>query len=323
MREAAFIKQNSEKWKKFEILLGERYTGDPDKLSELFIELTDDLSYAQTNYPSSKINIYLNDLTLRVHGNIYKNKKEKSGRFFSFWKTELPLSIYKNRKALLASLVIFTISIAIGVVSAYYDDSFVRVILGDNYVNMTISNIERGDPMAVYKGEGETNMFLFITFNNIRVAFMTFAAGVAYALGTVYFLFTNGVMLGSFQTFFYKYDLFLHSVLTIWIHGTIEISSIVIAGGAGLVLGNSLLFPGTYSRGASLMRGAREGAKISLGLVPLFIVAGFLEGFVTRHTEMHNAVKLFIILASAGFIIYYFVFYPKRIHNQNNHATKN
>ncbi|MCR6641750.1 MAG: stage II sporulation protein M [Sporocytophaga sp.] len=323
MREAAFIKQNSEKWKKFEILLGERYTGDPDKLSELFIELTDDLSYAQTNYPSSKITIYLNDLTLRVHGNIYKNKKEKSGRFFSFWKTELPLSIYKNRKALLASLVIFTISIAIGVVSAYYDDSFVRVILGDNYVNMTISNIERGDPMAVYKGEGETNMFLFITFNNIRVAFMTFAAGVAYALGTVYFLFTNGVMLGSFQTFFYKYDLFLHSVLTIWIHGTIEISSIVIAGGAGLVLGNSLLFPGTYSRGASLMRGAREGAKISLGLVPLFIVAGFLEGFVTRHTEMHNAVKLFIILASAGFIIYYFVFYPKRIHNQNNHATKN
>lgn len=323
MREAAFIKQNSEKWKNFEILLGERYTGNPDKLSELFIELTDDLSYAQTNYPSSKITIYLNDLALRVHGNIYKNKKEKSGRFFSFWKTELPLTIYKNKNALLASLIIFSISIAIGVISAYYDDSFVRVILGDHYVNMTISNIERGDPMAVYKGEGETNMFLFITFNNIRVAFMTFAAGIAYALGTVYFLFTNGVMLGSFQTFFYKYDLLLQSILTIWIHGTIEISSIVIAGGAGLVLGNSLLFPGTYSRGASLMRGAREGAKISLGLVPLFIIAGFLEGFVTRHTEMHDAIKLFIILASAGFIIYYFVFYPKIIHNQHNHATKN
>ncbi|GAL87235.1 membrane protein [Sporocytophaga myxococcoides] len=323
MREAAFIKQNSEKWKSFENLLGERFTGDPDKLSELFIELTDDLSYAQTNYPSSKITIYLNDLTLRVHGNIYKNKKERSGRFFTFWKTELPLTIYKNRNALLASLVIFSISIAIGVISAYYDDSFVRIILGDSYVNMTISNIERGDPMAVYKGEGETSMFLFITFNNIKVALMTFAAGVAYALGTVYFLFTNGIMLGSFQTFFYKYDLLLHSVLSIWIHGTIEISSIVIAGGAGLVLGNSLLFPGTYSRGESLLRGAREGAKISIGLIPLFIIAGFLEGFVTRHTEMHDLIKLFIILASAAFIIYYFIFYPIIINNQFKHATKN
>jgi len=320
MREAAFIKQNSEKWKKFESLLGESYTGDPDKLSDLFIELTDDLSYAQTNYPSSKITTYLNDLTLRVHGTIYKNKKEKSGRLLEFWKTELPLTIYRNKKALLTSLVVFFISAAIGVVSAYFDDSFVRVILGDDYVNTTISNIEKGDPMGIYKSDGETNMFLFITFNNIRVSFLTFAAGIAYSLGTVFLLFSNGVMLGAFQTFFYKYDLLLHSGLSIWIHGTIEISSIIIAGGAGLVLGNSLLFPGTYSRGVSLLMGAREGARIVIGLVPLFIIAGFLEGFITRHTDMPDAIKLFIILASVVFIIYYFIFYPKTVYNQLNHA---
>jgi len=100
------------------------------------------------------------------------------------------------------------------------------------------------------------------------------------------------------------------SFMTIWIHGTIEISAIVIAGGAGLAMGNSLLFPGTYSRIVSLKKGAKDGLKIVIGLVPLFIFAGFLESFVTRYTKFPSFIKLGIIGLSAFFIVYYFVLYP-------------
>jgi uncharacterized membrane protein SpoIIM required for sporulation len=154
------------------------------------------------------------------------------------------------------------------------------------------------------------------------VSFFTFAFGILFSVGSGYFLFTNGVMLGAFQYFFYSKGLLLTSVLTIWIHGTLEISAIIIAGAAGIVMGNSILFPGTYSRLDSFKRGASEGMKITIGLVPIFMMAGFLESFVTRQTEMPALIKLAIILASAAFIVFYFLIYPQ-IKTKPDHVTKN
>jgi uncharacterized membrane protein SpoIIM required for sporulation len=180
-------------------------------------------------------------------------------------------------------------------------------------VNRTLASIHRGDPMAVYKGTSEAPMFLFITLNNVRVALFTFALGVTAGVGTTYMLFYNGVMLGAFQFFFYRQKVLLASLLTIWIHGTLEISSIVLAGGAGYVLARGLLFPGTYSRIEAFRLAAREGLKLALGLVPIFCVAGFLESFVTRHTEMPLALSLTIIGGSAAFIGWYFVVLPRQL----------
>ena len=100
------------------------------------------------------------------------------------------------------------------------------------------------------------------------------------------------------------------SVLVIWIHGTLEISAIVIAGTAGMILGHALLFPGTFKRIDSLKRGAKDAAKIVIGLIPIFLVAAFFEGFITRHTGMPIVFSLSILLASAAFIIWYFIVYP-------------
>jgi uncharacterized membrane protein SpoIIM required for sporulation len=318
MREALFIKNNTPKWQRFESLLTQKNANNPDLLADLFIQLTDDLSFARTNYPESQTTLYLNNLTAKVHQSIYRNKKEEKGRFVRFWKYELPQLFYSAHKQLLYSFLIFAACTMIGAVSAANDINFVRLILGDGYVNMILENIEKGDPLGVYKSEGEINMFLYITLNNIFVSFKTFAYGIFLSIGTVMSLFYNGIMLGAFQYFFYQKGLLLTSVLTIWIHGTLEISAIVIAGCAGLVMGNSILFPGTYSRIESLKMGAKKGLKICIGLVPIFILAGFLESFVTRHTEWPSVVKLAIILLSASFIVYYFIIYPIRL---NNHAA--
>ena len=315
MRESAFIKANISKWETFENLITSDKRKDPDQLASLFIQLTDDLSYAKTHYPKSDITLYLNTLATKVHQSIYKNKREKQNRFVTFWKYELPQIFFEHRKQLLYSLIIFILASVLGAFSAANDATFVRLILGDAYVNMTLENIEKGDPMAVYKSMGQVEMFFRITFNNVMVAMRAFAAGLLFSFGTALMLVYNGVMLGSFQYFFFQKGLLVTSVLSIWIHGTIEIASIVIAGGAGLVMGNSLLFPGTYSRLESLKRGAVKGVKIAVGLVPLFIIAGFLESFITRLTEMPNVIKLAIILGSAIFMVYYVIIYPIRLNN--------
>lgn len=310
MREAAFHRQNAERWKQFETLLKERREVDPDRLADLYVHVTDDLAYARTFYPESRTTTYLNALAAEIHQEIYRNRRERTSRIVTFWKYELPLLFHEHRRELLYAFIIFALSGVIGAVSAANDDEFIRTILGDHYVNMTLENIRKGDPMAVYKGDGEIDMFLAITFNNVRVSFVAFAMGLLMSVGTAWILFRNGIMLGAFQYFFHEHGLLWTSILSVWIHGTLEISAIVIAGAAGLVMGNSFLFPGTYTRMQSFRSGARHGAKIVIGLVPIFVAAGFLESFVTRHTAMPVALSIAIISCSIAIIVGYVVIYP-------------
>jgi len=319
MREPLFVKQNSAKWKSFE-----NPAGNPDELADRFIQITDDLAYAKTFYPKSKTTAYLNGLASQLHQSIYKNKTEKSNRFILYWKYELPLLFKFHQKKLLYSFIFFTIFCLMGALSAKYDETFVRLILGDAYVDMTLANIAKGDPFAVYKQEGEFLMFVQIGANNIWVSLVTFVCGIFGSVGTVYFLLRNGLMLGSFEYFFFSKNLGLASILVIWIHGVLEISSIIIAGGAGIVLGNSLLFPKTYSRMVSFKKGAKDGMKIAIGLAPIFVIAAFFEGFITRHTEMPIWMSIFILSASTAFIIWYVIIYPNKLSknlNLNNYGT--
>jgi len=316
VREVTFLKKNAEKWKEVETFLASKEKVNPDKLADLFIQLTDDLSYSRTFYPESKTTQYLNSITAKVHQSIYKSKKEKKERFIRFWKYEAPLIFYKHRTEIIISFAIFFIAMLIGVVSSAGDSGFVRLIMGDSYINMTLENIDKGDPMAVYKQMNGVDMFLGITFNNIRVSFFAFMMGLLVSFGTGWILMSNGIMLGAFQYFFHIHGLLIQSVLVIWIHGTLEISAIIIAGAAGITLGNSILFPGTYSRRQSFMIGAKEGLKMIVSLIPIFITAGFLESFVTRHTTMPVYLSLTIILGSLTFIVWYIFIYPLKIFNK-------
>lgn len=313
MREAAFIKKHQEKWQQFEDVLSKKVSVSPEQLSDLYIEVTDDLSFAKTFYPNSKVVAYLNGVAATAHLKVYVTKKESKNRFISFFKTEFPLAFYHHQKQLLIAFSVFLFFAIIGAFSAANDVDFVRLILGDNYVNMTLENIAKGDPMAVYKKQAEMDMFLGITINNIRVAMMAFVLGIFFSLGTLFVLMQNGIMLGSFLYFFYDKDLLWESSRTIWIHGTIEIAVIIIAGCAGMVLGNGLLFPKTYSRLESFKKSIKAGLKIMVSTIPFFIIAGFLEGFVTRHTEMPDWLAIFIILTSLSAIVFYYIIYPIRI----------
>ncbi|HMI03164.1 MAG TPA: stage II sporulation protein M [Pedobacter sp.] len=319
MREALFVKQNAEKWKAYEKL----QTTNPDELADRFVDITNDLAYAKTFYPKSKTTAYLNGIASLLHQSIYKNKKEDSSRFITFWKFELPLLFYKYRRQLLYAFLFFLTFSLIGALSAKHDDTFVRLILGDSYVNMTNENIAKGDPFGVYKQQNEFEMFFMIAANNIYVSLITFVSGIFFSIGPVFMMLKNGVMLGSFEYYFFSKGLGLQSILVIWIHGTLEISAIVIAGAAGLVLGHGLLFPKTYSRVQAFKSSAKDGTKIAVGIVPILLVAAFFEGFITRHTEMPVILSTCILGASLLFIIWYVILYPLILIKRNQKLNPN
>lgn len=314
MREVAFIKQNKAKWLQFEKAIQQKNIDDPDELSKLYLHLINDLAYAQTYYKKSKLVVYLNDLAVKVYQKIYQTKRQDTNLLFHFFKTEVPLLVYQYRRYIIYSFVFFFLAVLIGVISAANDSSFVRLILGDSYVNSTLQNIENGDPVAVYKGGSNWGSFIGITFNNLKVGLTSFMFGVTGGIGTGYVLLQNGIMLGAFQYFFEEQGVFWKSAKGIWIHGAMEIFAIVIEGAAGFILGASILFPQTLSRLDSFKIGMRNSIKIVISTFPFTIAAGFLEGFITRYSNvMSNFLALVIILGTLSLIGYYYLVYPFKV----------
>lgn len=321
MREVAFIKQNKEKWLEFELAILGKAKKNPDELANLYIQMMNDLSYAQTYYPKSKTVIYLNHLASQIYQKIYKTKRAEKNRFLEFFKTEVPLLVYEYKRYLLYAFVLFFVTVAMGVISARFDEDFVRLILGDGYVNMTLENIKKGNPMAVYGSGSNWGSFVGITMNNLYVGARCYIWGLFGGLGTFYISLQNGIMLGAFQYFFYEQNVFWKSVRGIWIHGSMEIFAIVIETAAGFILGASILFPKTFSRVNSLKIGFKNSFKIFLSTFPFTISAGFLEGFITRYSiDMPNWLSSFIILFTLSVISFYYLVYPFIVHKKTQQS---
>lgn len=327
MREALFIKKNAQKWQEYEHF----ETDDPDELANRFTSLVDDLAYAKTFYPQSKVTRLINGHASSIYQSIYQNKKEKYSRLISFWKTELPLVIRSNHKTFLFTFIVFAICFLTGVISSMRDYEFVKGVLGENYVAMTEENIANGDPFGIFKGTAEGgyfSSFIFLFFNNVKVDFILFIAGLLFGVFTLYFLFTNSVMFGTFQTMFIAKELGVKAAMVIWVHGTLEAAGMIVSATAGFIIARSILFPGSYNRLASFKRGAKDAVKIMLIFVPITLAAAFLESYITHLMSetfdkdgkggMPVWASLLILGSSFCFIVWYFIIYPILVERRLN-----
>ncbi len=310
MREKQFVRQNTEKWRRYESASAKGFKGKPGELGEMYTDITNDLAFAKTFYPHRSIRLYLNKLAKDAH--LLANRFTPSPLidFLSFWVDDLPAALYRCRREIDLSFTVFAVAILIGILSSENDPQFALAILGEEYIIQTEENIRNGIPMGVYQSLESTDMFFYITLNNIRVALTTYVLGIFIGVGTIMILLSNGVMVGTFQHYFVDHDLLQESFLTIWMHGAFEISAIVIAGGAGLALGRGLLFPGTLPRMLSFRLSARRSIKIMLGLIPVFIGAAFIESFITRLTDVPDVIRATFIVSCFALSALYFRIYP-------------
>jgi uncharacterized membrane protein SpoIIM required for sporulation len=311
VKETRFIEQNKEKWSQFESHLNEPNI-EGDDLKNIFIQVTDDLSYARTFYNHRSVKVYLNELSQNFFSHIYKNRTGFGQAFKNFWSEGLPQICYDERRTIFISTIILIISICIGVFSSLHDKTFINTILGDEYVSLTKENIANGKPFNVYADEGQIDMFLSIGTNNLKACFVTFIFGLVLGIGSLGMLLYMGIMIGAFHTLFFQVSqqLLINSLLTVWLHGTIEISSLIISAAAGLVLSKGILFPGTLSRWQAFQLSGRRAVKMIVGIFPFIIIAAFIESFITRYDATPAIVKILLIVASLVLMIGYFVWYP-------------
>lgn len=312
MREGDFIRQNSAKWEEFEELF-DRDRKEPRRISELYVQITEDLSYARTFYPNRSVRAYLNSLSQRVLQRMHRGQGPGADSIRRFWTLVLPAELYAARVDLLISLLLFLGAVAIGLFSSVHDPDFAQLILGPDYVEMTEQNIAAGDPMKVYKDSRPFPMFLRIFSNNLFVDVLTFTLGIFFAIGTAFVTLYNGIMVGAFQHFFVGHGLLAESALTIWQHGTLEMSALVLSGAAGLTMGRGVAFPGTYTRLQAFRLSALRGFRMMMPVFVFTFLAALLESWVTRATEMPLPIRLFVILASLLIVLFYLVWYPRKL----------
>lgn len=312
MRETDFIDQNKAKWNEFEKQL-KVSKKDPEKLGRLFIETTDDLSYSRTFYPNRSVRVYLNSIAQQVFQSIYKNKKSKGSKILNFWQTALPEAMWENRKQLLLAFVVFFAGLAVGLVSGIYDPDYISNMFG---------GIDVDDFMDYYKNPEPFEWFLELAWNNIRVAVITFVLGMVFGFGAAFIVFYNAIRLGVFFAFFIAKGLFWHSFYTVMLHGTLELSMIVLAGCAGLALARGIIAPGSYPRLQALVMSARAGIKIMMGVAALLLVAAFIEAFVTRHMDAPNLLRGSLVVVCMIIVVGYFVIYPRIRYKQGAFDSK-
>lgn len=281
-----------------------------------FIQLIDDLAYAKTFYPASKVTRYVNALASRIYLGIYQNRKEESNRLTAFWQYDVPLAMAKHRKILLFTTFLFLLFYTVGFFSSMHDPVLVREIMGDAYVNTTEQNIEQGNPFGIYQSGNSFFMWIGITINNILFSFISFVKGIVAGVLSVYALIKTAMEVGAFHYMFYAKGHGIDFILAVMLHGLLELAAIVITCAAGVIMGTSYLFPGTTSRLTAFRNGVKDGVKIVIGLMPVFMIAAFYEGFVTRHYKMPLALNVLLLLPSALFIVWYFIIYPARLYKR-------
>jgi len=308
MKEKEFISRNVEKWREVESLLNDKDVSTY-KLYDVLQNNADDVSVARTFFKTRNISRFTNQLTVRL--------QQKFGFVSSlrvsltdFYTEKLPYTIYQTRWNFLWAVVFFIFAFLIGYYSSQLDEKFAASVLGDSYVRMTEENIKSGDPMKVYKESGRIDMTFGIMFNNIEVCLSYFLVGILAGVGSIALMMFEGVRVGAFLNFFARHHLLAEANLTIWMHGILEISAIVIGTAAGITLGTGYIFPKTLSRAASFKKSARYAMNIFLGLLPMLVFAAIIEGNITRHTGIGQTLRGIFILLNLLLIILYFGWYP-------------
>jgi uncharacterized membrane protein SpoIIM required for sporulation len=290
------------------------------ELGLLYRQAAADLSAAREDPTAQYYARSLNLLLARAHNTIYSGEKSSPRNIIHFFVYDYPEIFRRQLPYVTTAFLIFAAGAIVGMLLTITKPDFMRVFLGPGMMD----SIERHEMWTKSIVGIKPAASSFIMTNNMAVGFYTFAFGLIIPLGTVLvvvfnywdlqdtlsMLFTNGVQLGVIGV-----ACWLHSMsLSLWsfvaAHGVLELPAIFIAGGAGLMVSRSILFPGLLPRKESISRAGREAVKLVLGTVPILIVAGTIEGFISP-SGISPAWK-FTLAAAIAVIFFMYLFVPNR-----------
>jgi uncharacterized membrane protein SpoIIM required for sporulation len=307
MISTGWLEKRKPYWSRLETLLNQSTQGglkslsrsDLQELSLLYRQTAADLAAIREDRGSVHFARYVNQLLVRAHNTIYSGHRASPAAMFSFFWTTFPATFRRNLNHCLLAVFIFLIAGTVGAILTYQNPDFKVKILGPQMVE-TIDRHEMWTHSIV--GIKPLASSAIMT-NNMSVGFTTFAFGITAGLGTIYMMAFNGLLIGVIGMACQLSGMSLQLWGFVAPHGVLELPAIFIAGGAGLRIAQGLLFPGVLPRKESLARAGLEAVQLVLGTIPILIVAGLIEAFVSP-TGLPVALKfsvagaLFILLAA-------------------------
>ncbi len=284
-------------------------------LSLLYRQIAADLAAVREDPSSVEFARYLNQLLARAHGTIYAGQKAGLKIILTFFLRSYPQIFRRNLVCCLMALAVFFAGAAIGSVLTVRNSDFKLSVLGPRMVE----TIERREIwthsiLAVKPLASST-----IMTNNLSVSFLAFALGISAGIGTLYMLFFNGLMFGVIGAACWSAGMSLQLWSFVAPHGVLELPAIFVAGGAGLRIAQGLLFPGVLPRKESLMRAGREGVSLILGAVPMLVIAGVIEAFVS---PTGLAIPLKFAMAAGLLVLLLSYLFGARIQNSDSSRSR-
>jgi len=241
----------------------------------------------------------------QAHVSIYRSQPLSLKGIFHLFSHEIPAVFRQRIGYIILAFTLFAGAGLLGFIGCYFEEDLPRIIIGDEYISKTEENIAKGDPCAVYKTGVKPLASSIIMTNNLGVTFFAFSLGMLMGIGTGLILILNGLMLGVIAFVFHQHHYGIEFMSTVMIHGTIELSCIFIAGGAGFLLGDAFINPGDRFRKDALVQNGKEAVKLILGIVPWLAIAGIIEGFITP-MDLSLPARMAVIIVTGTLFISYF-----------------
>ncbi len=295
-------------WQRLTALLNQAETkglrhlsaAEVQELSSLYRKASTDLSRARTYEAGPVVVEQLTQLTLRSYAQIYQGGRRQNWRdLLGFYGWGFPAMVQETILYTLAATAIFLVGGLIGWWYAWRDPAFLPLVVPSHILTLVrdegqlwMGSIVGVEPMA---SSG-------IMRNNISVTITAFAGGMLGGLGTVFILWNNGLHIGAIATLVGKYQLAYPFWAFVLPHGSLELPAIFLAGGAGLLLGKGIVFPGAYKRLDAIKRMGNKAIQLMFGVIPMLVIAGLIEGFFSPAPGVPDGLKylvgtlLFIVL---------------------------
>jgi uncharacterized membrane protein SpoIIM required for sporulation len=305
-----FIEKRKANWKRLEELLGRArgaralrrlHREEVRELGRIYRRVASDLAIARVESRDQRLINYLNNLVIRAHGEIYRTESKGAGAVLNFYRYEFPAIFRRTFRFTLAVFLIFLAVALFSFVATYRDDDFADfAYVSRGLVGMIKQNRMWTDWLNEHAPVGAAG----IMANNLGVAFKTFALSILPVAGTIDALMPSALQFGAINALIIKY----HMTLKLWSfvigQGVLEFTAIFIAGGAGLMIGLAVLLPGERTRREALVERGGAAVKLLAGCIPLLVLAGFIEGFISP-TPIHPAYKFAVSAATAvGLLVY-------------------
>lgn len=310
-----WLEKRQTHWNRLEQLLEQSGKGglksltrsELQELGLLYRQAAADLSALRED-PSGKYYARsINLLLSRAHNIIYSGQKASAKGILHFYRFTYPQIFRRNLKLIITSFSMFIAGGLLGMLLSVTRPDFIRAFLPPHMIE-TIERHQMWTDPVIRVSPRESSA---IMTNNLSVSFITFGYGLTFGIGTAYMLFFNGFLIGVVGTACWYAGMSLPLWSFIAPHGILELPAIFIAAAAGFRLAQAILFPGVLTRRDSLTRSGGEAVRLLMGVIPVLIIAGLIEGFISPSQAVHWPWK-FALSGSIGIIFFSYLFYSAR-----------